>query len=718
MLRRLLCTPALVVALWVGGIPGAEASCAGSVVLIAVRPSVFGEAIPVTWQIDPPCDVIESGLLLGSHPTTLSPVGQPIYGPRTIYQQEIPVAESGEYYVAGYARDEAGDSIQSPLQLVVVAVPPPPLPGPHGSHGAPPFYTGTDEDFLRPAGQPHYSALRKGTSTQTGVWNARTPYWFGDTMRVGSSTRRDEVLAQQDEVVLNGISVPIAPAAVAVALDGLDQVTFAGYPRLGLYVVACRASTDPWGGIVTSCTPSYNPSFPTLGVFFEDTLWGSFSGSADSRVTYFIPRPPAGKQVGNARLRAYASVTRGDYSGFRLNGKAPTAIEVVFCSPAPNCTLWVTWDFTEEARALAAQGGGTLELIPDPIPPTVLGPDFRSASYVLWLNVDYPWRHGAGGVGDLRVTFEEECAKGLELEVDPTSIRPELPAVSTIPAFLRSVLSRATVTARVKSCPPESGAPPASVEVTFEVLGPASGTPEAGGHARGHAEPRPERAWGSFDRPNGPKRSHCTVRTFDAQGMGSCEVPVTYHPSEVNGNEKITAQATGFPDARKDVMVEVPSLQNLAAIQANFFRLVGQTATHPDNHWGTPSTVRNIQLVALDFADLTCDEPGNCSILRINDLSLRWGGLFDICGTWNPADTCPPLTSPDRGGHFWHRTGTSVDIGRTACRGLIPEGASALTDCPPSERVSIPRRVIADICFGRDRATMVPEANYHCEWDQ
>lgn len=55
-------------------------------------------------------------------------------------------------------------------------------------------------------------------------------------------------------------------------------------------------------------------------------------------------------------------------------------------------------------------------------------------------------------------------------------------------------------------------------------------------------------------------------------------------------------------------------------------------------------------------------------------MSLPWGGLFDICGTWNPADTCQNATN---GGHFSHRTGTGVDIDRIACRGLIPEDGSS-----------------------------------------
>lgn len=39
--------------------------------------------------------------------------------------------------------------------------------------------------------------------------------------------------------------------------------------------------------------------------------------------------------------------------------------------------------------------------------------------------------------------------------------------------------------------------------------------------------------------------------------------------------------------------------------------------------------------------------------LGINDMSLPWGGLFDICGDWEP-------------GHDTHRIGTAVDMDQTA----------------------------------------------------
>ncbi|MDZ4338638.1 MAG: hypothetical protein U1B94_00315 [candidate division NC10 bacterium] len=91
----------------------AHAACTQSVFAVMVRTMVIGAKVLVVWSISPPCDVIETGLLMGVDPATLAPVGQPIYGYRAAYQQEIPVAESGQYWLAAYVRDEAGGTVQS-----------------------------------------------------------------------------------------------------------------------------------------------------------------------------------------------------------------------------------------------------------------------------------------------------------------------------------------------------------------------------------------------------------------------------------------------------------------------------------------------------------------------------------------------------------------------------------------------------------------------------
>lgn len=639
----------------------AEASCAGSTISVATTPSVIGGAIPIIWAIDPPCPIIETGLLLGADPTVLAPVGQPIYGDRGVYEQEILVAESGEYWVAAYARDEAGAFLQSPPQSVVVAVPSLPPVGSPGSHGAQPPYTGTDEEFRQPVGQPHFASLRKGDSTGTRIFFANTPNWMGDVERVIASTDRAEVLSEQQEpLVLRDLVFPITPDLISPSLDFQDsRFNALGYPRPGLYIVPCVGFATFGGAIRNSlCQPGgHNPSFPSLNFGYEETDSGGFTGSARSGFTYFIPRPPPGKRVQGATLRAFVVVGRGDSSAIRLSGKSPTAIEVA----GHPSNLWVTWDFTEEARGLGPEGG-TLALTPDPIPPEIL-PGFSAANYNLFLNVDYPWLHGAGRVGQLRVTFEEACPQELKVTVDPDTLRPLLPGPSSaIPAPIRSFPTQATVTALVKTCPASPGNPPAPVEVTFTVQPPGPSTPEAGGHA--HDTTRP---MGSLrDLGSGQEANHCTVQAFDADGMGSCTVPVPYQAPEVSGVETIVATAPGFPAATATARVEVPGLVELPEAPARYVRI-----GTPDNHAGTndpcipetrPPTSRHFEaffgqpalLKAIEEIAATMLQQTGI-LLRVNDMSLPLGGLFDIDNNW-------------RTPHFTHRVGRHVDLGFSGLR--------------------------------------------------
>lgn len=108
---------------------------------------------------------------------------------------------------------------------------------------------------------------------------------------------------------------------------------------------------------------------------------------------------------------------------------------------------------------------------------------------------------------------------------------------------------------------------------------------------------------------------------------------------------------------------KVAGLTNFAAITSDIWRLTGNAGNtsyrrcrgteirHPSNHYGTSYTLRQLQLAIRDFAEWsgTEDGGGEYLILGINDMSLEYGGLFDICSTWII-------------GHTYHRSGASVDI--------------------------------------------------------
>jgi hypothetical protein len=116
------------------GPPPVAASCSQSRIDIAVVPMTFGDRVPIGWRVVPECDVIETGLLVGTDPASLVAIGEAVYAMRPDYRHEIVVGKTGRYWVAAYARDEDGAIIRSPTRAVFAAVPPPGI-RPHGSHG-------------------------------------------------------------------------------------------------------------------------------------------------------------------------------------------------------------------------------------------------------------------------------------------------------------------------------------------------------------------------------------------------------------------------------------------------------------------------------------------------------------------------------------------------------------------------------------------------------
>ena len=74
--------------------------------------------------------------------------------------------------------------------------------------------------------------------------------------------------------------------------------------------------------------------------------------------------------------------------------------------------------------------------------------------------------------------------------------------------------------------------------------------------------------------------------------------------------------------------------------------LIGSTPRHPNNHFGTPSTNKLLRKIAAEYRQQTGSK------LYFNDMSLPWGGLFDITGHW---------ATP----HAEHRSGNVIDIAAT-----------------------------------------------------
>jgi hypothetical protein len=140
-------------------------------------------------------------------------------------------------------------------------------------------------------------------------------------------------------------------------------------------------------------------------------------------------------------------------------------------------------------------------------------------------------------------------------------------------------------------------------------------------------------------------------------------IRAVYRASLFGGKEKIFARLTDLTPANADtdsVVVRVPDLRLLPA--GINYRKVGGLCTHhgpsdndtvpdicrtpDDNHWGTSRLIQIVQAVA---DSLAAKYPSY--ELRVNDMSLPFGGKYEINGSWNAnAD------------HQEHRMGTNADV--------------------------------------------------------
>ena len=160
-----------------------------------------------------------------------------------------------------------------------------------------------------------------------------------------------------------------------------------------------------------------------------------------------------------------------------------------------------------------------------------------------------------------------------------------------------------------------------------------------GGHV--HSSDRPT---GSFTRLFGTVDPHTglleTVFTApEASGIITI-YGEAFHPLTFVRSEEFTI-GVGF-----EGLVELPD--------SDQYLKIGSRPEHPDNHFGTSTLVTRMQELAVAYREAYPD----ATPLEYNDMSLEFGGVFDLNKNWAP---------PHRG----HRTGVHVDL-RTR---TIPDSA-------------------------------------------
>ena len=94
----------------------------------------------------------------------------------------------------------------------------------------------------------------------------------------------------------------------------------------------------------------------------------------------------------------------------------------------------------------------------------------------------------------------------------------------------------------------------------------------------------------------------------------------------------------------------------------NFWQSPQGATRHPDNNWCTSDMGDRVQIAIFDFYNWLLSEDGGGVpiILSLNDMSLQLGGRYDIDALW---EQVPPGYRPQQR-HFYHRTGTSLDVNR------------------------------------------------------
>ncbi len=156
------------------------------------------------------------------------------------------------------------------------------------------------------------------------------------------------------------------------------------------------------------------------------------------------------------------------------------------------------------------------------------------------------------------------------------------------------------------------------------------------------------------------------VRTLRLTSGAPPEGSIFYfYPPEVSGTYRLVMSCSRcvhnsyLNPSIVNVVVKVPNLVSLDSVP-NSWHLIGSNSQHPDNHYGTARTLSFLTDARSRWKNVFPNAPE----WAINDLSLKWGGLFETARdvkTKKLIEWAPP--------HHDHRQGTSIDIDHFA----VPE---------------------------------------------
>lgn len=159
----------------------------------------------------------------------------------------------------------------------------------------------------------------------------------------------------------------------------------------------------------------------------------------------------------------------------------------------------------------------------------------------------------------------------------------------------------------------------------------------------------------------GQQKVNPIILTTDAQGRAVVD---SFIASQVSGKFLITARMVSDTTIMDTVnlQVKVPELVEFGI--GSYWGLTGNTSdwgiNHPRNHWCNEIMKDSLSAALSDFYNWSGSEEGGDQYIKlgVNDMSLPWGGLFDISGGW-------VIDFPTKKSHSFHRVGLSVDIDNT-----------------------------------------------------
>ncbi len=243
-------------------------------------------------------------------------------------------------------------------------------------------------------------------------------------------------------------------------------------------------------------------------------------------------------------------------------------------------------------------------------------------------------------------------------------VRPDIQLALTLaPA---EVMPDGTVTASVTATDAQGNAVP-NYAVRLEATAPQYTTEpcaDCGGHS--HDGGRPV---GRFLDAGG---ADLGSTTNGATGPVGEALTLSYRADAFGGMDTLRASAFFQPDLfdTQRLTVRVPNLQ-LLPNSADYVK-IGGTPGHlgpplsvtDNNHYGTATLIAAIQTISAEHRWTFTQ------LLQINDMSLPYGGGFDIRGGWR-LNIDAPACQAAGGGHCTHRFGTNVDVSDLTADGFL-----------------------------------------------